>query len=262
MRKRARNSIPPAMAAALAAFIVAPLATFAAPTNTPFLSVDFDGSSGAAFGPTQAGFSSFTVANPVGSTSVSETVGGFPITIAQNPAATGATLTSRDRGSNGGSSFDSLYRDFALVLRDSGHALGYSYLSISIGGLSPNTTYEFTGFSSDAFATGNTNREGYSPNVPVEYQPGTTPASGGPYFFTPVFTNPAGEYDDSVSFNATSDASGTLTVYAFGDSSSFSNQTATIVNGFQLGVAAAPEPASLSVLGLGGAALLRRKRKV
>ena len=243
---------------------------FAAPVNTPFLSVDFNGSGGGApTGPTQAGFQAFGVSNPAGATSLTNSyvVGAntYSVNLAMSAAASGTptNFTSRDRGANGSATASNLLRDFALLLRDTNFGLGTSHFVLSVGGLAANTSYEFTGYAEDQNSAGpGTNREGFATVAPSGYQPAAAYANaptGAAYHYTAPMLAPNGQYDQAVSFNATTNASGVLTVYVYADTDSYSNQTATILNGFEIG-AATPEPASLALIGVGGLVALRRRR--
>src|SRR5690242_13089990 len=89
-------------------------------------------------------------------------IGSGTVTVtlqAQNIApSTLNSLNSRDRGAiaNNGGNLDlaDMYRDFVFVSRDFARQNGANPMIINLSGLSPNTTYNFTGYSYDAFANG------------------------------------------------------------------------------------------------------------
>jgi hypothetical protein len=241
----------------------------AVPQNTPFLSVDLNGGNG----PTQPGWTGWSFANPPGGNSFSTTFsGGVSLTLSSSPGSTG--LLTRDRGNPSGNTlnFDDMYEDFVGATRNSNYGLGWNALEFAFSGLSSSTQYEFTFFCFDRNGANNNyyrwlmgTTDPYTYVDPAtgnahSYQPATVSNNFTPYLATINPGNglwPSTPYQYSASFFAATDGNGNVTIYVWSDTTSYSNQTASLVDGFQIGV---PEPATIALLSLGGLALLRRKR--
>lgn len=130
----------------------------------PFLHVDVNGynaDGGQAKGPTQAGFQDFEAgqglfvpaavrwdnSGAAGLTKVFSTPQGN-VTVNMRGIAPSSTLLSRNRGANAGG-LPELHQDFAAAQRGL-NGFGQNYIRLQISGLTPNQSYEFTGYSREA----------------------------------------------------------------------------------------------------------------
>ncbi|HEX3357941.1 MAG TPA: autotransporter-associated beta strand repeat-containing protein, partial [Tepidisphaeraceae bacterium] len=193
---------------------------------------------------------------------------------------TGTGLNSRDRGAGGGSTnYADMYRDLIFVPRNTNLQSGGSPLIISLSGLNKNTTYTFTGFAIDPSDTG---QQLFGEVNPVLYDYGVgseqievqgkfanppQPLDGtqiGPRVFGPAGADFTGAtdgtghfgfvtspYQFSSTFHVTADNNGNATFYEWSNinvNEGGTLQTATVLNGFQVGTAAL----SSTFLGNGG----------
>jgi hypothetical protein len=187
-------------------------------------------------------------------------------------------LGARNRGANAGASSD-LDSDFVFAQRNV-DGFGQHHIKLTLSGLTPGQLYEFTGYTREPFngslppsgsfqrwtsrdTLGGLDGPGaymdtnfgagslYQPtpgggNNPIPSLPGNGPlsrqATSGP--------DSADPYAWAHTFRAKADAGGVLELYTWADPDSYSGtQTATLLNGFQLGVA--PEPTSLAMFAIG-----------
>jgi hypothetical protein len=162
--------------------LVTAMQVVAAPLFTPFLSVDVNGANyggGQTVGPTEAGFLAFNTFSgfdqldpaynpaedwglggpPNGLTKVFATSEG---NITANLIGVGQSLSARNRGANTGG-MSGLQQDFAFAQRDGAFGYGRNFIKLKLSGLTPNTTYEFTGFAREAAFQG---AELADPNAP------------------------------------------------------------------------------------------------
>jgi hypothetical protein len=270
--------------------------TVAAPIFAPFLAVDIDGynaDGGQSIGPTQAGFQGFTAAQDLfadpsinwpasGAAGLTNVYGPYTVNIKGFPGATG-NRAARNRGANAGAQ-GSLTQDFLYAERGTNGGFGQHWFEVTVSGLNPGETYEFTGYSREPFNGGVGEQDasytawsdrarlggldGPGPWMDANVGPG---ALYGPVYGSPadpmtdgIYKNPiptavrqrlsgpdsADPYAYAATFNTTADGSGVIEVYGWGDPQSFSGtQTVSLLNGFQL--AQVPEPASLALVALG-----------
>jgi hypothetical protein len=284
----------------------------AAPLFTPFVSVDVNGANtagGQSIGPTQATFQGWDVlaitdefdANfGAANNWVSQAAAGMSKTFASSEGNIGATLygvgtsySARNRGANTGGMTD-LQQDFVFAQRDNAIGFGRNFVKLVLTGLTPNKTYEFTGFAREAAfqdaALANPDDPGQSyqawsdltslggldgPAAWLDTNVGAgqsyQPAVGGvnnpiPKYARSQVAGPdalsqVNTFFHSASFLTTADATGKLTIYSWSDPNGFGStvQGASLLNGFSIGNI--PEPASLALVfvGLAGLAGFRRR---
>ena len=180
----------------------------------------------------------------------------------------GATLNSRDRGGPTGPANDGdLFRDLLFAGTSGSNVQGTNYLKLAVTGLTPGQAYTIAAYSFDTTGGHTTNWTATAPtiqNAKAGWWDGTTDGT---------FTAPADEQSITWAggnttiqapavFTLTADGTGSLALYGFGGNGVTGTQASdtTYINGFQVAVAA-PEPASLGLIGLGAVGLLRRRRQ-
>lgn len=262
----------------------------AAPLFTPFLSVDVNGANaggGQTLGPTQPGYQGWTAYegfdqldpnyNPAedwGNSGAAGLTKVFPtskgnITANLIGVVPNAFRGARNRGANTDALGD-LTSDFVFAQRDNAIAFGRNYFKLTLSGLAPNTSYEFTGFARDHFNGGADSFEAWTDlsalggldgpsawlDANVAAGASYQPAPGGTMNPIPTkrrspVSGPAGvdPYSYATSFLTSSNGSGVVTIYSWSDPNSFSGvQGAAVLNGFDVGLHV-PEPATLTLVG-------------
>lgn len=291
------------------AFVTQAVAT---PQFTPFLSVDVNGANtagGQSIGPTQAGYlpwdaraisdefdPDYDAANNWWTQAVPGMVKSFASSegnITATLYGTGTQYSARNRGANAGGMTD-LQQDFVFAQRDNNVGFGRNYLKLVLTGLTPNTTYEFTGFAREAAfqdaALANPDDPGQSyqawsdltslggldgPAAWMDTNVGAgqsyQPSIGGvdnpiPHYARSQVAGPdslsqVDTFFHSASFLTTTDAAGVLTVYTWADPNGFGStvQGASLLNGFSVGNIPEPTSMVLVFVALAGLAGFRRR---
>jgi hypothetical protein len=272
----------------------------AAPLFTPFLSVDINGANaggGQPLGPTEPGYQGWTFYegfdqfdpnyNPAedwGNSGAAGLTKVFPTSEGNVTAnligiAPNSFRGARNRGDNSDAQGD-MTQDFTFTQRGV-DGFGQTYNKLTLSGLLPNQVYEFTGYARDHFNGGTDSFQAWSdrgyigadgpgPYMDANFGAGSLyqPAPGGvnnpiPTKRRSIISGPAAAdpYAHAATYRAVSNGSGVLELYMWGDPNTYSGtQTATLLDGFQLGVA--PEPTSLAMfaMGLVGMMLAARRR--
>jgi hypothetical protein len=261
----------------------------AAPTFTPFLSVDVNGynaGGGQSLGPTELGYQGWEMAEGLfldpsidwGNSGAAGLTKVFPtsegnITAKLTGIVPNAFRGARNRGDNSDAQGD-MTQDF--VFSQSGvDGFGQTYSKLTLSGLNPGQGYEFTGYARDHFNGGTDSWQAWSdrdfmgtdgPGAWMDANVGAgaryQPAPGGvnnpipTKKRSPISGPPSNDpYGYAASYLAVADGSGVLELYTWADPNSFSGtQSATLLNGFQLGII--PEPTSLAMFGICSIGLL------
>ncbi|HEX3356817.1 MAG TPA: PEP-CTERM sorting domain-containing protein [Tepidisphaeraceae bacterium] len=237
------------------------------------------GGPGTAFGGGDTGGDSVQLpdsgaAPAVNGASISKTIGAVTATVSidttNNAAFYGtvngvASMNSRDRGTPSGAANDGdLFRDLLFAGTSGSNVQGTNYLKLALTGLTPGQAYTVATYSFDTSGAHTTNWTAIAPtvqNAKAGYWDGTSDGT---------FTAPPDEQSITWTggtatpapavFTLTADGTGGVALYGFGGNGVTGNQSSdtSYINGFQ--VAQAPEPASLSLIGLAAVGLMRRRR--
>jgi len=268
-----------------------------APTATPFLAVDINGynaGGGQSVGPTAFAHQGFEAAEGLfldpsidwgnsgaaGLTRVFASSEGN-ITANMRGIAPNSFLGARNRGANT-DGLGELTQDFAFAQRDPNVAFGQHSVRVSLSGLIPGQTYEVTAFARDHFNGGDESFQAWSDigalggldgpgawlNANVGAGATYQPAIGGvnnpiPTLSRSHVSGPASvdPYGYAATFLTVADAGGVAVFYGWADPDSFSGvQSASLLNGFQIGIAV-PAPPAAVLIGLGMTGAVRRRHR-
>lgn len=216
------------------------------------LSVDYQNTSVGGAPVTQSGFEAFDDSD-AGSALYSTVAGDVTVTMTGLDGAIGGHFNRGGVTNGGGLAFADVYNDFAFK---NGGAAGSGSpqsmtLTFSGAGISASTSYSLTFFSYDSVSSGGSHTvsfngaSGSSGSAPdLLWTGGSNPTTDGQYATTGTFT---------------SDGSGVLTIDLSDSWTGATDTTGIRLNAFELDVI--PEPSSGILLGLGGLAMLMRRRR-
>lgn len=220
--------------------------SYAAPTETAFLSVDIDGESGT----TKSGWSGWDLSDGdvTDGVPIVNTFGSVTVTLTPEGDAGHASGggDAYDRGSGAIEPLD----DAIYAVRDTGIGFGQNLFILEFSGLNPSANYEITLLSYDPWSGDSDGYTAVDTTDPYPSDPGGNyqPAAGGVnnpsygsllarYAHTgPWVWTEETMYNYSASFFVEADVSGVITLYVWADPESYSTQTVTLLNGFQLGL--------------------------
>ena len=271
----------------------------------PFLSVDVNGynaDGGQSKGPTRPGYQDFEAAQDLfaapainwtasGAAGLTNTYGSYTVNIKGIPGTNG-NRPARNRGANAGALGD-VTQDFVYAERGENGGFGQHWIKITVSGLTPNETYEFTGYAREPFNGGvgetDASFQAWSDLARIGFDgPGAWMNAnvGAGALYGPVYGSPANPMTDGIyknpiptavrkrisgpdsadplaygaTFLTKANGTGVIEVYGWADPQGFSGtQTVSLLNGFQL--AQVPEPASLALIALGLFGLLGCRRR-
>jgi hypothetical protein len=252
----------------------------ATPVLTPFLSVDLNGdNAGNDLSRTQSGWLNWNFARTPAVNTFSQGLVNVTLT-AVNSA--GTLPQSRNRGDEPSSNLGDVHQDFVYVIHNPAVGWGRDYLKLEFTGLLASKWYEINVFDYDdahndpkdqkfmawtsidnlggldgpaAWLDAHVGSgQSYQPTDVCPIPMNARVAMAGPWTSDPVLHN---AYAYSGRLWVKTNASGATTIYGWNDSDTFTGTQHAPLNGFMIGV---PEPATVALLGLGGLALLRRKR--
>lgn len=190
--------------------------------------------------------------------------------------ADGGQPDSRMRGDQPSDGLGDMHQDLIYIPKsDPCIGLGHDYFEFKfLAGLRPDQDYEFTFWGWDSAFNPNNDTRGtdwnawgiVNPSTYPDYAPGDDAnkppmLARAPVYGEPYPGVPFDEYYDmtySASFIVHTDGNGRATMYGWQDPDAFEGSFHMPVNGFAVAI---PEPATVALLGLGGLALLRRRRR-
>lgn len=215
-----------------------------AAANAAVVQFDFGIASG---GPLQAGWSNAPLGNGSG--------GGVTLTTSVITGGAAVTVDSRNRAGTasdaGGGAEANMWNDFVFANGSFSTRPG-SGLSLALMGLNPNTTYPITIWSFDD-ASNAQPADGFA--RAADWSGG----GGGGTLSFPDAPDPTSLSDYSLTFNATTDGTGALTITGLVAATNPSSSHNVFINGLEVGDAI-PEPASGLLALLASGLLLRRRR--
>jgi len=206
--------------------------------SAQILSVDF---TGAAYGGvTQAGFDSIvgTLSSVSSESPATGTFGAYTVTATPSSADQGGIYNRGGVTNGGGLTYANLYNSFVFD-----NSTGP--LTLTIAGVTANTTYALTLFAYDS---------GIAAGAETFTAAGATSGGPGTVDFVGASTPTTNlQYSTTIDVSSTST---TLTIEETGAANTIR------LNGFELSAVAAPEPSSVALIGLGALVLLINRRRM